>query len=88
MVTKEEWVNWKNSACTQQYLKNLHNKREDLKDGLAEGQTSTEREDCIIIGRTQGIKDAILFAVKDFDYIQLEDDNGTESGSVPSNSEG
>lgn len=82
MITKEMWVDWKRNPVTQQYLSDLMNTREGLKEGLAEGNSGDERQDCMTIGQCQGIKDSIEYAVRDFKYVELEEDNGSESRSV------
>lgn len=86
MVTKEQWVDWKNHPVTQQYLRDIHGNREDRKDEIADGKVEGN-ELYLEIGRTQGIKDCFDYALHQFNYIQLEDHNGTESGSVSGNSE-
>lgn len=65
----------------------LQEQRQVLLEGLAEGQSGSEREDCMVIGRAQALKDAIEYAIKTFDYIQIEDSNA-QSGSVSDYSEG
>ncbi len=86
MITKEQWVDWKRNPVTQQYLRDLLETREGLKEGLAEGQSSNEREDCRTVGQCQGIKDSVEYAIQSFKYMEI--DNGTQSGVVSSNSEG
>lgn len=87
MITKEEWVSWRQSYATQEYLKVINTVREGKKEEIAEGKVvgdELQKE----IGRTQGIKDCIDYVLYSFPYIQLEDNNGTESSGVSSNSEG
>jgi hypothetical protein len=88
-VSKEDWVDWRQHKVTQRFLRAMQQKREMLKEGLAENQSGSEREDCITMGRTQALKDVIIYAVREFEYDnQSEDDptedkpDGTESGSV------
>lgn len=86
MVTKEMWVDWVKHPVTQEFLKALNDKREMLKEGLSENQTGTEREDCITMGKCQSLKDAIVYATKEFDYVEIE--NVAKGDFVPSDFEG
>lgn len=83
MVTKEQWVDWKHNPVTMRFLGRLNDKREMIKEGLAEGQSENVQVD---IGRTQGLKDALSYALVEFDYVEIEEN--VESGSLSSDSEG
>lgn len=87
VITKELWVDWKNHPVTQFYLKALHFKREQLKEGIAEGQAGSDREICMAIGQTQAYKDALEYAVRQFEYIELEEQDGPESSGISSDPE-
>lgn len=63
-ITFDDWVNWKKHPVTQYIVEGLYNKREAIKEGMAEGQSETEfiqRQ----IGRAMSLKDAIDFILKD-----------------------
>lgn len=63
-ITFDEWVNWKKQPVTQFILDALNQKREALKEGIAEGhseQAFLERQ----IGRAMSLKDAIRFILEE-----------------------
>lgn len=68
-ITKEEWVAWRSLKVTQEFLSRLNENREGLKEGLAEGQASNDKELYITIGQCQGLLDAIRYGVRDFIVI-------------------
>jgi hypothetical protein len=60
MITKRDWLDWKSQETTRLLLQGLHEKREMLKEGLANGQSGEgnfERE----IGRCIALQEAIEF---------------------------
>ena len=70
-VTKSQWVVWKESAVTQEFIQRLFDKREMLKEGLAEGQV--EAVD-LFVGQCQAYKDAIAYALQDFEVVNDTDE--------------
>lgn len=68
-ITKEEWDDWKRSKVTQEFISRLNDQREQYKEGLADGEATQRQEQDIIIGRCQGLKDAIEYAWRHFDVI-------------------
>lgn len=80
-VSRSEWSDWKNSRITKGVVESIFNTREELKEGLAEGQASTDRELCILIGRCQGLADSIDFIMKH----KVEEIDDVESGSAQDN---
>lgn len=72
-VSKEEHVRWVNENTTQKYLTALHQTREELKEGIAQGQATDEKEMYIAIGRCQGLEDALKAALKDFPVVENKD---------------
>ena len=77
MITKEMWADWKRDPVTRQFIEDLLFTRNGLKEGLVDGKTSSEREDCIIIGQCMGLKDAIQYAMEVFNYMELENAEGS-----------
>lgn len=85
MVTKEQWIDWKRHPVTQYFLSAINDKREMIKEGIAEGQAglNINRD----IGRAQGLKDVIRYALVEFDYTELETQTDeAESGELSSSS--
>ena len=66
-VTKQEWIDWKALPITKEFLRRLFDKREDLKEGLAEGQAEDLHN---IIGQCQALKDAIEYGIEKFETIE------------------
>ncbi len=81
-VAKEDWALWKQTPVTKRAVAGLMNKREYIKEALAEGQFVTEDERLIAIGKTQALKDAVLYLIEDFDYQIKEDVSDAEGYSV------
>ena len=79
-VSKTEWLQWKANKVTKSYIEGLLNKREFLKEGLAEGQTRGE-EALIDVGRCQALKDAVMNAIEDFDYLERDDEEKETNGN-------
>lgn len=82
MVTKEEWVDWRRDHVTLELLRGLYQKREAIKEGIAEGEPTDDKEMYIAMGRAQALKDTIKYITEHFDYVEIEVKDGTESGSV------
>lgn len=68
-ITKSEWMDWKSNKVTYEYLSRLHGMREEYKEGLVEGRAEGKEQQDVVIGRCQGLKDAVDYAVKGFDVI-------------------
>lgn len=69
--TKEDYLNWRGTQITKFLLQEIWNKREEIKEGIADGQTSGHDELITAIGRTQSIKDIINYILFDFEYIDV-----------------
>ena len=70
-ITKEMWVAWREDSVTKEFLTRLANKREQLKEGLAEGQGG---EDYLLyVGQCQAYRDALAYALQEFEIIEDED---------------
>ena len=68
-ILQEEWANWKQEKVTREFLKRLFEKREMLKEGLAEGQaTGIEQERTI--GQCQAYKDIINYGAFEFEVAE------------------
>ena len=79
-VLKSEWLQWKSSKVTKAFIAGLLNKREYLKEGLAEGQTRGD-EALIDVGRCQALKDTVMDAIEDFNYIEREEEEKVKNGN-------
>lgn len=74
MVLKSEWVDWKANPVTKFYLKQIFERRELYKEDLAEGQAGSTQERDLAIGRCQGIKDCLDYAINSFEYVEDEEE--------------
>ena len=72
-ITRQEHLDWKQQKVTKEYLKRLFEKREQLKEGLAEGQSEGGTQFYNVIGQCQAYKDAIDYGLYDFEVISLEE---------------
>lgn len=72
-VAAHEWEDWKANRVTKAYIQRLYIQREGLKEELAEGKAGTDV--ALFIGRCQGIKDSIDYAVTDFEFSQETEEN-------------
>ena len=79
-------MDWKRHPVTQAYIEDLLENREGRKEEIADGK-SEGNQLYIEIGRTQGVKDCIEYALREFNYVEIKED-GTESGSFPGSIEG
>jgi hypothetical protein len=69
-ISKSEWIAWKSNPVTKVFLKAIFDKRESIKEELAEGRG---REDLnLYIGQCQGMKDCLDYAINSFEYIEDE----------------
>ena len=71
-VFKDEWQDWRSSKVTKAFLKVLFNKREWLKDNMADNGHASEQERLIDIGQCIAIKDNIDYAIEGFQYLERE----------------
>lgn len=62
MITKSEWINWKQNEVTKIFLEYLVANRAAKLEEIADGRCSTDREIYTVIGQVQGLFDAIDFA--------------------------
>ena len=69
-VTQQEWLDWRAMKVSKEFLKRLFEKREDLKEGLAEGQA--ENKD-VVIGQCQAYKDAVDYGLLKFETVDSEE---------------
>ena len=69
-VSKEQWVGWRDSPVTQEFAKRMFDKRELLKEGLAEGQAANYD---IVVGQCQAYKDVIEYTLEVFEVIDSEE---------------
>lgn len=67
--TKSDYQAWKANHVTRFFLQALMEKREHIKEGIAEGQSDKVDLD---IGRAQSLKDALDYAI--FNFETIEDD--------------
>jgi hypothetical protein len=72
MITKEDWVDWKQHKVTKMFLKAVHDKREALKEGIADGAVEGD-ELQRTIGRCMSLYDTINFALHEL-VIEGEED--------------
>ena len=64
MALKSQWVDWLKQDVTQEFLRELHFRREEFKEGLAEGESAENSfQYGVSVGRCQAHKD-ILEGVK------------------------
>ena len=71
-ITKQEWGDWKASKTTKEFLRRLFEKRELLKEGLAEGQAAGLEQERTI-GQCQAYKDTIDYGLYSFEVLDLEE---------------
>lgn len=81
-VFKDEWHDWKEQKVTKAFLKVLFNKREYLKEMMADNGYGSEQERLIDVGQCIAIKDNIDYAIAGFEYIDRERDDNAESSGV------
>lgn len=76
--TKEDYMTWRSNNVTRFFLQEIFNKRELLKEGIADGQTLGHDELISAIGRTQSLKDVVSYALFDFEVIDIQQEEDTE----------
>jgi len=81
-VEKELWAQWKQHPVTKRLIAGLMNKREVIKEALVEGSYTGDEERLIGIGQAQALRDAVMYAIEDFDYTIKEDSTDVEGDSV------
>lgn len=67
MVSKRDYLDWRSSHVTKALVKALNDKREFLKEGLAEGAGQPED-----VGRCQALRDIIEYILRDFETFDEE----------------
>ena len=75
---KADYVDWKRNPVTKFFMQEIFNKREYLKEGIAEDKASSDKEMWIAIGRTQGIKEIIDYIIEDFETVQDPEEEKTK----------
>lgn len=75
---KEDYVQWRTDPVTKFFVQAMFNQRENYKEFLAEGHHESERELHEKVGACQAIKDAIDYALNNFngDVIETERQDG------------
>lgn len=81
-VFRSEWEDWRGNKVTKAFLKTLFNKREFLKETMAENGYSTEAERLVDIGQCIAIKDNIDYALSGFEYVERGVEDNAESSRV------
>lgn len=79
-IYKSLWQEWKRSPVTKAFIYDLMSKREELKEGLADGACSEEKEEQRIVGRAMALKDAISYAIEDFIVVDDTQEEQKEDG--------
>ena len=72
LPTKEEYQQWRGNPITKVLVQLLFDKREVLKEGIAQGEAGSLDYLHEVIGRTQALKDAIDCILHDFPVIEEE----------------
>lgn len=72
IILRQEWGEWKQNKVTKEFLKRLFEKREGIKEELAEGRAAKEQLDQFI-GQCQAYKDAIDYGIRDFEVVETEE---------------
>lgn len=80
-IDKTEYLEWKSSRATKQFVQELFEKREALKEGIVELGHSTDQARFVDIGRAQCLKDVIDHVLFDFNYRGRNEDE-MDSGSA------
>lgn len=78
-ITKDSWVDWKKHPVTQFVIESLLVTREELKEGIAEGQDPDHIQQHI--GRAMAIKDAVKFMLEDIRNQFPEEENIDDDSS-------
>jgi hypothetical protein len=81
-VTKEQWMDWKKNPVTHQFLADVMNSRMEVLEGVADSASGENRDLLLILlGRTQGMKDAVQYAIHSFSYHEEGDPEDDRKGS-------
>lgn len=83
-VFKDEWLDWKQQKVTKAFLKVLFNKREYVKEMLADKVQGSENERLIDIGQCIAIKDNINYALYDFECVDSSPEGKKENEEINS----
>lgn len=81
-VEKDLWAQWKQHPATKRFIAGLMNKREVIKEALVEGSYTGDEDRLVGIGQAQALRDAVMYAIEDFDYTMKEDIIDVEGNSV------
>jgi hypothetical protein len=82
-VFKSEWEDWRTNKVTKAFLKTLFDKREYLKEMMAENTYGSEAERLIDIGQCIAIKDNMDYAIYQFNYVERgQEENDTKSSGI------
>ncbi|MDE1868311.1 MAG: hypothetical protein KGI08_11475 [Thaumarchaeota archaeon] len=71
-VFQDEWKEWKDNKVTKRYFQVLFNKREYLKEMIAEQRHTSETERCLDIGQCIAIKDNINYGLFEFECVDSQ----------------
>lgn len=73
MITKADWSDWKQNPVTKELVKSLYEKREALKEELAEEKFGGDYPKWL--GYVQCLKDEISFIIEDWklDLVDTEE---------------
>ena len=72
-VDYDSWLQWKQHPVTKQAGAGLMNKRNNIAEDLLEGICGTNDERMTAMGRCQALRDAVIYLIEDFDYIEKEE---------------
>lgn len=64
MITKKDWADWKTYEVTRELVKNLHERRQYIMEGVVEERY--EGDYLKWVGHAQALKDIILFITEDW----------------------
>ena len=70
MITKSEYIAWRDHPVTQEFLHAIWEKREFTKEGLANAEATFVEEFNKHVGRCIGFQEVLDYATKDFDFIE------------------
>ncbi len=73
MITKDEWVTWRNSEVTKYVVQRLREEIRGIQDEWSDHRFSGADEQFVMLGRTRGIDHSIQFILED---IKQELTNG------------
>ena len=82
-IFKSEWAEWKRSNVTKKLVQEIFNKREYMKEGLAEGAFESEKDRWTAVGRCQGMRDMVEYIISDFEVSDDTGDSSSEERELP-----